>query len=174
MSSKLNVKEILCDHFNSLINDNTGKPDFSDIFSFLLFPIIGSSILVYFKIFIDSDRVDTLISALSIFVGLLLNVIVIIFDLIKKDRYKSIKNELLEEVLANISFAVFLSIICIIMLLFTLFSNCIAQYVFNSFSYFFLIEFVLTLIMVLKRMYILFKNEMNRKEESNPENCPKN
>ena len=68
---------------DTLKNDNTGKPDFSDYLIFALIPIILASLLVYNNVQIQGEITSIIVTTLAIFVGLMLNVIVIIFDISK-------------------------------------------------------------------------------------------
>ncbi len=158
---KIDVSEILKDHFKTLKNDNTGKPGRSDYFLFLILPLAVSMVLIYFELLIKENLIESLIAALAIFVGLLFNVIVIIIDTIRKSVQNDVKSRLLKEVLTNISFTIFLSLVTIIVVLCTLFTNIYLQFTANAVTYFLLVEFLITMLMVLKRMYALFKHEMD-------------
>jgi glucan phosphoethanolaminetransferase (alkaline phosphatase superfamily) len=161
---KIDVSEIIGDHIRTIKNDNTGKPGGSDIFLFIMLPVLVSGVLIYFELLIKESLIESLIAALAIFVGLLFNVIVIIIDSIRKTDQNDVKSLLLKEVLANISFTIFLSILAIVTVLATLFSNELLKNIANAITYFLLVEFLVTLLMVLKRIYSLFKHEMNNSD----------
>jgi O-antigen/teichoic acid export membrane protein len=163
--NKINLGKIISHHFATIKNANTGKPDKDDFFTFLLFPIIISSTLIYFKIYLKSDATNIIISTLSIFVGLMFNIIVLIFDIIKRDASQKVKNVVLKELLSNISFAIFVSILSIIITLFTYSTNICVKIIFTWIAYFFLALFLVTLLMILKRMYNIFENEIDSLEK---------
>lgn len=166
MLSKINISDIIINHTATLKNDNTKKTGIDDYFTFLLIPIILTSILLYFKVVLSDEALNIVITTLSIFVGLLFNVIVLIFDIIKRDSTKKVKNVVLKELLANISFTILISIIAIIFTVLTFINNDVAKMVFTGLVYFLLSIFVFTVLMVLKRMHKLFNNEIDEIERN--------
>jgi hypothetical protein len=163
--NKINVSKIVKNHLATLVNDNSRKPDFGDWLTFLIIPIIFASLLVGFGILLSDRANNIVITTLSILVGLLFNVIVIIFDIIKRDNSQKLKNELLTQLLTNISYTIFISLVIIGLTVLTFFDNCYLMIVSNWLVFFFLFHFFLTVLMVLKRVYILFLNEMEELEE---------
>jgi len=166
MLNKINISEIIENHIATLKNDNTKKTGIDDYFTFLIIPIILTSILLYFKVVLSDEALNIVITTLSIFVGLLFNVIVLIFDIIKRDSTKKIKNVVLRELLANISFTILISIVAIIFTVLTFIKNDIAKMIFTGAVYFLLAIFVFTVLMVLKRMHKLFNNEIDEIERN--------
>ena len=154
------MKRILQDHIRSLKDSESGKFDFQDSLTFIILPALISSTLTYFKLLLDFDIISIIIGALSILVGLLFNVLVLIFDMVRKDRVNSIKNKVLEEVLANISFTILISVFGIISCALALIDSCIPRLIFNWTTYFLLGEFLVTFFMILKRMYALLDHEI--------------
>ena len=128
-------------------------------------PIFLTGILLYFKIHLNDSAITIIITTLSILVGLLFNVIVIIFDIIKRDGTQRLKNKILNELLTNISFSIILSIVIIVFTLATYFKNECVNLVATGFVYFFLCIYFLTVLMIIKRMYLLFMNELNEIEK---------
>ena len=163
--NKINVSKIVKNHLATLVNDNSRKPDFGDWLTFLIIPIIFASLLVWFGILLSDRANNIVITTLSILVGLLFNVIVIIFDIIKRDNSQKLKNELLTQLLTNISYTIFISLVIIGFTVLTFFNNEFIILASNWLVFFFLFHFFLTVLMVLKRVYILFLNEMEELEE---------
>lgn len=159
MAYKIDVRIILKDHFKTLVNAKTNKPDFRDYFFFLILPSLMSFILVYNCLFIKNEFVSSIIGGLSIYVGLSLNFIVLLFELSAKEAFKEKeKRAVIKETVANISVSVFFSILII---MFSLLSNFKPISVFsNFFTYFLIIEFIITLLMILKRIYILLSEQL--------------
>lgn len=158
---KIDVREIFRNHFKTLVNDNSKKADFSDWFSFLIIPVVLSTILVIFNVLLSDRASNIVIATLSILVGLLFNVVVIIFDIIKRDNSKEIKNELLRQLLTNISYAILISLIIIAATIATYFNQKFTILLFNWLVYFLIFHFAMTVLMILKRIYNLFLNEIN-------------
>jgi len=162
MSYKIDIRKIVTDHNKTLINRFTGKPDGTDLISFFILPLVFAIVMVSFHVLISKDLIGTVVSALAIFVGLLLNVVVLLFDIVRKENIRKVKVALVREVLANIMYTILLTVACILAIITTLYDgNCIVQHVTNFFSYYLLGTFFTTLLMVIKRMYALFENEIN-------------
>jgi len=77
MFNKINIFKIISNHFNTLQNDNTKKCEFDDILTFLILPLLVSVGLYWFDFELKENAINIIITTLSIFVGLLFNIIVI-------------------------------------------------------------------------------------------------
>lgn len=161
LSSKISLKRIFKDHFKSISTAGTGKVDISDIVTFVIIPFLIASVLTYFCLLLDNNSISIIIGALSILVGLLFNVLVLVFDMVRKDKLASNKNTVLHEVLANISFTIIISVFGIISTAFALFDHCWVKITANWITYALLSEFLMTFFMIMKRMYALLEFEMN-------------
>lgn len=162
MSLKIDISSIIKDHFGTIVNSNDGKPSGWDWLIFMVSPIVIAYILLSLCIYFSVTFVDIVVSGLSIFVGLLFNIIVILFDIVKTDKVKPDKKQVVREVVINISFCIILSLFAITTAFMTQleWGNCF-KYISNFITYFLVLEFFLTLLMVLKRMYYIFINELN-------------
>jgi len=160
MAYKIDVRIILKDHFKTLVNAKTKRPDFRDYFFFLVLPASISFLLVYNCLLIKDQFVSSIIGGLSIYVALSLNFIVLLFELSSKDRFKEPDERgIIKQTVANISVSIFYSILIIV---FSLLSNySIISVYFNFLTYFLIIEFILTLLMILKRVYILLSQQLD-------------
>jgi magnesium-transporting ATPase (P-type) len=161
MSYKIDITGIIGAHIRSLVRFGSKRPGFSDWLSFVIVPGVVAAILMYYDVRLNADLVNTVIGAFSIFVGLLLNVIVILFDIIRSTHKRRIKIGLLEDSLANISFAIVLALTSIL----TAFMTQIQRWdwvspVFHAITYFFLVLFIGTVLMIINRMYALFADEL--------------
>lgn len=165
--NKININQILKSHFATLRNDNSNKAEFDDYWTFLIVPMLVATGLIYFNIQLKDSAVNIVVTTLSILVGLLFNVIVLIFDIIKRDASQRLKNTVLKQLLANISFTILLSIVTILFTLATYFENDYIKEIATWIVYFFLTIFLFTVLMVLKRMYLLFRNEIDEIENAN-------
>lgn len=159
MLDKINISKIVENHFNTLRNANTKKAELDDYITFLFIPIIATGLLIWKKTFLDTNSINIIITTLSILVGLFFNVIVLIFDIIKRDKNNNIKNVVLKELQANIAYIILISIISILICLVTYIDNCIIKYISNSVVFFLLTNLIMTVLMVLKRMFHLFDKE---------------
>lgn len=157
---KINITKIITDHIETLKNDNSNRHGLDDYFTFLIIPTVIASFLIFFHILLNSNAINITITSLAILVGLLFNVIILIFDIIKRDSKKQIKNKILQQLIANISFAILISIASILLILLTFFNNYFVNLIFHWYLYFSLTLFLFTVLMILKRIHILFKNEI--------------
>jgi hypothetical protein len=158
--SKISVGRIVKDHFRTLKNDNDPNRGIliGDLLLFFGLPGIPAYLLAYFEIFLDKEFIEILIGALSIFVGLFLNVLVLIIDLTKSEETINLKKRLGNQLHSNISFSILLSLFAIIFCLASLGDFHINFLkLTNLISYFLLFSFMMHLLMVLKRVYSLFQ-----------------
>lgn len=152
--SKINIYEIIKKHIKSQF---TG---FGDLIIFIGLPLITAILLTKNEIFV-SEQVSVLVSSLAIFIGLFFNAIVILFDILGKG-VRVLKKRLLEELLSNITFSIFQSVVIILCLIATRAESYSVKIIFNFLAYFLLCWFLLNLIMILKRMYKIFIDEVNQ------------
>ncbi|MBD3638337.1 MAG: hypothetical protein HUJ25_13375 [Crocinitomicaceae bacterium] len=153
--SKININNIIVEHFKSQFT--TGF----DYFIFMLIPALLTTLLVWFEISLKFQA-GIIISSLSIFIGLFINVLVLLFDIIRRYTDRSIKIEVLKQVMANISFTVLLSGIAIICLFLTKIHHELSSKIFNGITIYLLAWIMLNILMILKRIYVLFLDEINQ------------
>ena len=120
--SKINVKVIIVEHFKTLVNANTNKASFVDWFYFIILPLfialaIGCLVPIY-----SNDFNNTLVTILSVFIGLLINVVVLVFDILRNEREKGNKTVVLRETVTN---------------KYLLYNSCFFYYYFSGPSYLF-------------------------------------
>lgn len=167
---KINVLSILKNHFSTLVNDNTKRPEFADWLTFLIIPFLISFSLTYFKVDLTERATNLVITTLSILVGLFFNVVVILFDIIKRDSSKNLKNRLLEQLLTNISYTIFTSLIIIFFTVLSFFNSKCWTMITTFLVYFLLSHFAFTVLMILKRVYAIFMNEMEELSNTTNDN----
>ncbi|NMC57791.1 MAG: hypothetical protein GYA51_00125 [Candidatus Methanofastidiosa archaeon] len=165
MFDKINPINILKDHFNTLIDFKTKKILKTDILLFFVLPFAIAVILILTKNTL-SNIANILITAFSIFAALLLNLLLLIYSILGKEKGSSIKNDikikLLEEIYKNISFCILISIYCLLFLFATfIISNKFILPILELIVYFLLGVFILSLFMILKRVHKIFGDEFN-------------
>lgn len=114
MLDKINIGRLLRDHFRTYRDYSTGKTSPKDVALFYFSPLIAAGLLCYLGKFLNKDMVEALVAAYAILVGMLLNLLVLILTVIKREGTQSPnpdvqvqakrKLELLEETFANISY----------------------------------------------------------------------
>lgn len=154
MAYKIDIRIIVKDHLKTLVNDADGKPDWRDYLFFLIIPLIIPAFLVYYDIRIEKDFINSMISGLSIYVGLSLNLIMLLFEIVQKKDTSNFKKDVAKELTANLSFNVLLSILAIIFSVVTLFDkyHCL-RLISNYTTFFILVQMFFLLLLILKRMY---------------------
>lgn len=156
MSYKIDVSNIILDHLRTLVNSDTNKPDFRDWLFFLFIPLVLAGYLVYIGYCINDNLSNSLIAGLSIYVGLSINFLMLIFELSTKEFFKTEQRKIIiRQIIANISVTSIYSLLLIILTImgpiskdYYLFSRVV-----HFLLYFLLFEFIFTLLMVLKRIY---------------------
>lgn len=173
MSSKINPIDIIKGHIKTLYDNSTGKRSNWDIFFFFILPLLVSLILVlYFNFYLGKDTANTMIVALSIVTPLLFNLVLMIYQMTQKeiDKYHKapyvgdfkLTMRRLEEMNNNVSFSILITLTTILFLLiYTLtFADNITLYktVLNIIMLYLTGLTLLTLLMVLNRIYFLISN----------------
>jgi len=170
MLSRINILKIIKDHLGTMrsLNQSSNRIYWKDFLLFFVFPIIVSTLLVW-KGYSFKEQLGNLIAAISIFGGFLFNLLAIIYsqmENIKKDAETEddkVKKRFINEIHINISFCIVLSICIVLTLLLTTIDILEFKYldvlnkIINGLNYFLMILFLLTLTMILNRVYILLK-----------------
>lgn len=176
--NRINIHRIIIDHFKTLksLNQSHSYISLSDSFLFLIIPIAIATFLALNNYTYEKYLSD-LIALISILGGFLFNLLIVIYSQIENikkdilelpeaDRYRiQIKNKFISEIHINISFSIVLAIILLLFLLSTTIEIPsflpvkFIHYFIVAFSYFLMILFTLTLLMIISRIYILFKKE---------------
>lgn len=174
MIEKINTFKIIRDHIHTLKNYKTGKYSLWDFILFFCVPFLISIALIYFDLLLNKDIVNVLVASLSIFAALLFNLLLLTYDIIKKNssvEVNPLKVNFLKEIYANISFSVLVAISTVILLLvyFLILQNYCCFLIMEDYHitqflmggiYFLVSLFILTLLMVLKRIHILLFKEI--------------
>lgn len=166
MLSRINCYKIVKNHYSSLRSlGQTSKTIYwQDFLLFILFPTALSLFLVWKDINFKS-QITNLIAAISILGGFLFNLLAIVYNSmenIKKDaEISDIKKTYIKEIHSNISYNILLALLCVLALIFynidlPVFKYCnLIKSAILFINYYLLISFILTLLMVLNRIYIL-------------------
>lgn len=180
MFEKINIKDIFKSHCKLLSK--------SDLFLFFGGPCLISYLFVYFGIYLSVNSCSTLLAILAITIPLLLNLLILLYNMIQNvyndtgfdDEDKKLKLEGIKETSFNISFAISMSFITLVIIGFLWFITnnylpvgtstefAVGMLTFNmnlflkifSFTVFWLLGCILlTILMILKRIYYLIYSE---------------
>ncbi len=172
MFERINITDIIREHLKTLrsLNQTSKGIYFPDLVLFFLLPIFISLWLTYKHIDL-TEQISNIIAAIAILGGFLFNLLAIIYgamDKLKVDATNNkIKKKFIKEIHSNISFCILLSIfstVCLILYSYKLPDYCIYIFIKNGLlfiNYFLLLLFLLTLLMVLNRVYVLLKKDAN-------------
>ena len=127
MLDKINITNIIKDHLNTLKDFKEVKKkggDFKsapyckeDLLIFFILPLLISIILIVFNLLLNRELANVLITSLSVFAALLFNLLLIIYDVSKKNDITRDKHTLIGQIYANISFSIFIAIVTIVLLI---------------------------------------------------------
>jgi hypothetical protein len=166
MLVKVDVRDIISDHVNTLVNFATGKRSRADLILFFVLPVLVGGGMAAVDVLLKGSTADGLLSALAIFAGLLFNLLILIHGLLRSatdaPRFREEKR-LIQEIYANISYAILVSLVAIVVLVACLFPGPRWAWVVGSTTtYALIINFLLTMLMVLRRVHIVLRLEFDR------------
>lgn len=169
---KINIFSILRDHWATLYDAKTNRPNHWDTALFYFFPALAGIVAFYLKMSVRGDAYNVSITFFGIFIALLLNIQVAIFSIFQRKwiisddkRQANIqtlqfnaRQKLLGELNSNISYLILVSTLAlIVMFVFYLcgwnagFAPAVALVIY--------LHFILNFIMIVKRSHALFQKE---------------
>jgi drug/metabolite transporter (DMT)-like permease len=162
---KINVFRIVRDHFGTLRDYQTGKLSVSDLIVFMLCPLIAAFACVYKSVSFDKDALIAVLTAFSIFAGLLFSLLLLVFTLTDKTEPQSmlysVRRQLIGELYENISFAILVSMAIVTLAIGAATFRHPAPvdtgtgWLATFLLVLFMSNFILTILMILKRMHAL-------------------
>ena len=187
MSSKINNLNVLSGHLSTLRNLKTGKISKTDITTFYIIPLLIAICLAYNSVGLSKEIVTILVTAGALFTGLLLNLLILVYDQKGKlpkvnsddDNWNEIqtRHTVLNELYYNISYSTLLSLLLVpfsVIYLMVKDLNIpitidalslpnitinVSMFVISPILVLIGINLVLTIMMVIKRIYILLTTE---------------
>ncbi len=169
--NKINVFPLAKDHLATLSDYSRNRRSIVDYFLFLVLPVVFGGVIVWFGFGFRSDAVNGFLSTFSILVGLLLNLLVLVLTVASGQAHFSadtkMRKTLLQQIFVNICFAVLVSVVVVITALVALSymrsepgatTGKIATFILSSFT----VNFMLTMLMILKRMYAAMQREIEK------------
>lgn len=153
----INVDIIIVKHFETLLEDSS---KFCFYLYFVIIPLFSAILLLLLQKTLAADSANTLITAFSIFTGLLLNVILIIFAIVDRRKVEDADRKAsFEHLYANSIYALLFSTLLLLFLILLVVLNDwnnIPLVIFFSFIiYFGVVHFIMTLLMIFKRLFVL-------------------
>lgn len=176
VSSKLNIRTIFRDHLATLKDGVDEQTSLIDVLTFFGLPLL---VAVLFWLLTQTvaestaDRIDSIVvSAFSIFAALLLNIQVLIINLRTEkiseaevssrredvawdQKQKKFRAGFLLDVFSNVSYAIAICIALVALTLLLIFCGWDRVPLAKAAQLYLIVHFVLTLLMILKRMHIV-------------------
>ena len=179
MSSKINIWSIVTGHIMTLKDSSNEKVSLSDYVTFYGIPITIAVLFSVFGIKVSEDANSLLVNFGAIFTALLLSVLVLVYDQGEKlhlanDKTQNhnieLKKKLLEQLYFNICYAIVVAVVLVFLcLVYTFlpekaclfsvskfyFSFDLKLYLVSPFILIVVLNLLLTILMVVKRMHTL-------------------
>lgn len=176
--NKFSVSLIVRGQINSMKEYGTNKRDWVEIFIFFFIPLSSPILQTWLNLDITKDIVGIVVSAASIFAGLLLNLLVLLYSILCSNNENSLsvkhvnankgvenseEKTLIEYTFYNISYAVLACVVLIVSSLVTL--TEVGWWVFPAqcFFYYFGFQIFIAIAQILKRFHSLMEFRVSRK-----------
>lgn len=169
MLDKVNVSKIVRDHLRTFRDNSTGRYRPLDFFLFFLVPLIFAAGFVGLLGPIPLELVVVISTSLSISTALLLNLLLLAYNIARNSEapydegVKEMREDLFHEIFSNIAFAILVALVTVFSVLaYGIVNDCassITIQVLSAVIYGLGAMFMLTLLMLLKRIYALLSNE---------------
>jgi hypothetical protein len=171
---KINIWAIIVNHISTLRDYSTQKYSVQDLVLFLGAPLAASSAGLYFKWSFSVNALNALLAAFSIFAGLLLNLLLLVYTFssegIQPNALAKVKTQFVRELQDNIAFSVLISVFIVVFALAAIMrvkaDNSInsdwIEISITSVVLYFMSNFLLTLLMILKRIHAMLNERLER------------
>ena len=169
MLDKVNITKILRDHLGTFKDYSTGRCRPIDYLLFFLVPLIVAAVFVKFFGALPASLIGVIVTSLSIFTALLLNLLLLAYNITRSSKppcdehIHQMREKLFHEIFSNIAFAVLVALVIVVSVLcFGVMSDCaslLAIEILSFVVYYLGTLFLLTMLMLLKRVYSLLSNE---------------
>ena len=170
--NKINILRIIAEHVHTLRDFSTNRLSAADVVVFFGLPALLAGIAGWYRVGFNYDVMNALLTAFSIFAGLLLNLLLLVFSFADRlevsGSFQSVRQQLLKEVHSNIAFAILVSMAIVVVAIVAVIRLKMASGpsytgpILTGTLVYFIANFVLTLLMILKRMHILMSQQLKQ------------
>ncbi len=155
MLSLINVFPAIKEHFKSLEEDSSCL---ITTLLFFLIPLGFASVIIYNGFVVSDNILNYMLTSFSIFIGLITNFLVLLID--RKEKTK-LRQDLIEHLAFNSIYELIIGIFVLIFAIALLFvNNSIAINILSFILYLLVFNFIITLLMIARRFFVLFKNNL--------------
>ena len=175
MLDKISLRRIWADHIDTFRDFGTKEYKKSDFLLFFGVPVVPATLIVVFVGTTSGATITVLITSLSVFAALLLNLLLVIYSVANRrlgaaERDQdAVSRQVLREVFSNISFATATAVVGVVVLVGLAIDSNVwgVEIVLSAVIHYLLGVFVLTVLMILKRMHILLAKELRERSANN-------
>ena len=172
--SKINILRIISAHFDSLRDASTGKHSISDVILFFGAPLLAAAMGWYLGWGLYVDALNAVLAAFAIFAGLLLNLLLLIYTFSTDANHPvalaKLRLAFVRELHNNIAFAILVSIGIVVVAMVAIGDlKMVAPEqpahtgrVITAILLYLIVNFVLTLLMILKRIHVMMGQELDK------------
>jgi hypothetical protein len=172
---KIDVTQILVAQVQTMRDYSTQKYSPGDIALFFGLPVLLGGIAPYFGWKFSVDVLNALLTAFSIFAGLLLNLLILIYTFASQTEHPTVlartRTRMIRELHDNIAYSILISIVIVVETMITVAylkmhetpqAPAFTAWWITGSLIFLTLNFVLTLLMVLRRIYIMLNQTINK------------
>jgi hypothetical protein len=169
--NKINIIPIVLGHIRTLRNNATGKVSAADVCLFFGLPLLFAGFGLHSKWTLSVGALNSVLAAFSIFAGLLFNLLVLVYtfstDTAQPNALAKVRGTVIRELHDNISYAVLIAILIVIVALTTIARLEVVQAKsagpYASFIvFYFTVNFAFTLLMILKRIHTILRQRFEQ------------
>jgi hypothetical protein len=172
---KIDIRRIVIAQIHTMKDNSTQRYSVPDLVLFFLFPSLLGAVGSYYGWKFNADVLNALLAAFSIFAGLLLNLLLLIYTFSSQTDHPpaltKARNQLVKELHDNIAYSILVSIVIVVVAMVTVaylkMHETPSEPAFTTpwvtgTVIFLTINFILTLLMILKRIYTMLNQSLDR------------
>ena len=163
MFEKIDVRSIIAEHFRTYVRNDTKRTNFFDYALFLGIPNALAIALASRSVVMNAEVAGLLMTSISILAGLLFNLLVLLQTLSVSAASpvgKRTKQRILCELHANVSYAILVAGLDLPVLILARLEIKTLSVAISSAAAFLTLHFGLSLLMILKRIYVALSREL--------------
>jgi hypothetical protein len=172
---KIDITQIVAAQVRTMRDNSTQRYSVADILLFYGFPALLSVVGSYFGWKFNSDVLNALLTAFSIFAGLLLNLLILVYTFSTDTQHPTAlarnRSTVIRELHANVAYSILVSIVLVVVTMIAVAylkmhegpqaAAFTGRWV-TGLIIFLTLNFVLTLLMILKRIYVMLNQTIDR------------